>query len=274
MTGECQGCGTPGTLKIRSAGDFIVPGAIHNAVRYDWTPASPQPNSVKMEVFDKNQNLVRTINDLPITLVPTQSYAEFLWNGAKDDAGVQPLTEAASPFKIKLTGTWSNGSTSDEVSAKVEEWAMDVDIGDKPGGSETMVSGVDERTVNSTNLVVSISLDGNSAVQADFNVKADTEVPGGPSGNKRGCKVTPLYRFYTTPHAPYDIRYKVVIEQMTELTRQPFPRIDIKTLMDGTLNPWDMDPTQSGRQTKGTWEFGVDSNTSSGAQRGLTETYQ
>jgi len=48
-------------------------------------------------------------------------------------------------------------------------------------------------------------------------------------------------------------------------------------VMDGTINPWDMDPTQAGRQVKGTWKFGINSAAGpppSASRRGLVETYE
>jgi hypothetical protein len=97
--------------------------------------------------------------------------------------------------------------------------------------------------------------------------------PGIPAGNRRAVKITPDYTFYTTPLRPYRIEYKVVIEQKTRY--EPLTPADgegdfrvtgngllVHTVLDGTKNPWDMDPTQNGRQTKGTWTFGIRPNAS------------
>ena len=68
------------------------------------------------------------------------------------------------------------------------------------------------------------------------------------------------FQVYTTPEKPYDIRYKVVIKQDTRTSGIMKQGLELHTVVDGTLNPWDMDPDQGGRQTKGTWEFGVASH--------------
>jgi len=60
----------------------------------------------------------------------------------------------------------------------------------------------------------------------------------------------------------------------------PFPEgtdgLKLLTVVDGTMNPWDMDPGKTGRQTKGTWEFGVDSHPlpEGATRREPTEEYQ
>jgi len=89
--------------------------------------------------------------------------------------------------------------------------------------------------------------------------------------------VTPTHTFYTTPQTPYDIRYTVVIEQKTTPHDQTEGGKTIDTVMDGTINPWDMDPTHAGRQVKGTWKFGINSAAGpppSASRRGLVETYE
>jgi len=93
----------------------------------------------------------------------------------------------------------------------------------------------------------------------------------------RGCILTSTnYLFYTTPTAPYDIRYSVVMQQTNRITVTTSNNGTVtNTVMDGTLNPWDMHPTNASRQTKATWTFGVDSvGGTNAAQRNLIKTYE
>ena len=262
--------------QIAEAGAYIVPRSANNTVRFTWDPPDYDPDSVVVDVVDSGGGVVRTISGLPVTFEAGQDFAEHRWNGCADAGGTQPLTEASSPYTIRLTAWWSGQESSAEVQALVEEWLLDIGIGDGPGGSETLVSGPDERSVTSANIEVRVSLDGNPAVTPAFSVTANTEVAGGPAANERGCLVTPSYVFYTTPKTPHDIRYQVVVEENTATSTVAPDGLLLSTVVDGALNPWDMDPIKAGRQTRCTWEFGLDSSGSPpAAARGeLVEAYE
>jgi len=109
--------------------------------------------------------------------------------------------------------------------------------------------------------------------KSDFLSKVST----GPASNQWGCLVTPTnYLFYTTPVTPYDIRFRVRINQKTSTNSVSADGIAVHAVVDGTLNLWDMDPGTAGRQTNTVWEFGIDSAGSPPAavRRNLTEVYQ
>ena len=261
-------------IQITDAGSYIVPGSPSNTVRYAWCPEDLPPVSVTLEVYDKFNSVPpkRTIDGLPTTLKLGASYAEHLWDGM--DSEGHPLTEAGSPYTLKLIGNWSGVACDTTNQAKVEEWRMDVGIEDTAGDTETLVTGVDERTVTTNNLHVKVSLLGCGEALKDFSVTSNIEVTNGPAGNERGCYVTPVHLFYTTPAAPYDIRYRVVMNQLTATTNVPPDGLKIDTVLDGTLNPWDMGPGLNSRQTNAVWEFGIDSlGNTNAVRRGLTETF-
>ncbi len=179
--------------------------------------------------------------------------------------------EAKSPYRIRIIGQFGASAHPcfDEAAAQVNAWRMDVNIGDRPAGGETVVAGVDPDSVNPETLEVRINLavrltganyvaDGSQARPA-YTVAPRTPSPFTPGGNEWGCRVTPAYTFYITPKTPYDIGYLMVSEQKTAIvpTDNGAGAI-LKTVRDGVLNPWDMDPTKPGRQTKGVWQFGLD----------------
>jgi len=260
------------------AGKYIVPGSTNNAIRYAWTSTNVAPNSVRMEIYDKATNLVRTITNLPTSCLATNAWAEQKWNGMQDDAGTLPLTETNSPYTLKVIGTWGSIESSDATNAYVESWLLDLCIGDKPGGGETLVTGADEEAVTPSNLVVNIALDGNTNIPALFAVSNNTEVAGGPVSNQWGCCVTPTnYLFYTTPQTPYDIRYLVTITAKTSTNSATAgDGLEVQTITDGTLNLWDMDTATGDRQTNAVWQFGIGSTGAPPAAvlRNLQEIYQ
>jgi hypothetical protein len=261
-------------LQIVAAGDYIVPKSANNCVRYTW--GALNPDSIKMEVLDKDGTVVRSIAGLPVTFITGKTYAEQKWNGCKDAAGTQQLTEAQSPYTIRLTGAWGQKSDVAEAKPLLEEWWMDIEIADAPAGKETLVTGPDERSVTADNLNVKVSLDGNPEESPKFTVTPDTVTADGPKDNQRACLVTPQFIFYTTPKAPYDIRYKVTIEEKTKTSGTSKNGLKLDTVVDGALNPWDMDPSKPGRQAKGTWQFGVDSTGKppQATRRDATEVYE
>jgi hypothetical protein len=260
-------------IGIDAAGNYIVPGSPSNAIRYAWCPVEAPPLSVRMEIRDRFNVLRRTLGNLPTSIPQGAQWAEQLWDGMESET--VPLTEAGSPYSLKLIGTWEGAECDDTFEAKVEEWWLDLGIEDASGDTETLVTGVDERTVTTNNLPVKISLLGSGEALKYFSVTSNVEVTNGPAGNERACYVTPVHLFYTTPATPYDIRYRVVIEQQTTTTNVAPDGLRLDTVMDGTLNPWDMDAGQGGRQTRAIWEFGITSLENTNAvRRGLTETYQ
>lgn len=233
---------TAADIHIVVAGSFVVPGSQQNAIRYTWRAAGPAPSAVTLSVLDKNGHLARQIDGLPVKLLP-DGYAELTWNGLDMD-GV-PLAERDSPYTLQLDGLFPNGPSTDRIIAKVEEWKLGIVISD-PATPDTLSTGVDRKTVNDRTLRVSISLDWQSDKPTwqtpPFDVSQ--QIPGDGS-----CEATPQYIFYVTPDEPYEIRYQMRIEQLGA------------GVQDNVLNPWDMDPDQPGRQTKGTWKFGLDSET-------------
>lgn len=259
-------------IVIVEAGAYIVPGSTWNCIRYNWT-GYDTPSSVRLDVRANNGVIVRTINNLPTTYVAGQTYAERCWNGCKDEAGANPLLESESPYTLQMTGVWSTESCFDQRNANVEEWLLDIGINDGQGEGDAIVTGPDEDTVNSATLRLEIQVAGGSLVSPGFAVTPDEEVEGGPQGNDHGYGVTPAFVFYTTPTAPYDIRYSLVAQQLTTVSEDDNER-RMQTIMDCTLNPWDMDPNQEGRQTRATWSFGIDNVSGTAVRRGLQESYQ
>jgi hypothetical protein len=249
------GCsGPPPDVAIVAANDMLVPGSDLNVVRYSWKDAA-DPSAVWMEVHDKSGNLVRTLTNLPTHCAPeTTDFAEHRWN-ALDDRG-QALAEAASPFVLTIHAVWGRATVVAHCQASVEEWHMPITIADSSGEGSGLVSGVDESTVTPETLTITVTVDGGKTVTPKYAVSADKPAPGQLRGNDWACIATPLHLFYATPRAPYEIRYTVVIEQHTT-TEETANSLVIKTVMDGLLNPWDMDPAQPGRQTKSTWRFGI-----------------
>jgi hypothetical protein len=263
------------TLSITAAGDFIVPGSQLNAVQYSWSTGQA-PDSVLMEVLDNSNTVVYSNSSLPTTYVQNQQYAEFRWQGLNNNG--QPLTEAGSPYTIRLTGSFGNGAVSCRATttARVSGWNMAIVINDKPLNTETLVTGPDEDTINNNTMTVAVGLDNQNPAQVNYTVTPNTASPDGPAGNQWGCQVTPTYTFYTTPSTPYNITYTVQIQQITTETNSGEGRIET-TVLDGTKNPWDMDPTQAGRQTQGNWVFGISQTAQqppTASRRGLVETYQ
>jgi hypothetical protein len=271
--------GTVAAINITEAGAYIVPGSSSNAVRYAWCPTNIVPDSIRLDVLDNMTNVARSITGLPTTFVAGTNYAEHLWNGL--DTSGAPLKETNSPFTLMVSAIYGANTNSATLTAKVEEWLLGIGIEDKAEANETLVTGPDESTIATntpvrTNLVVHISVSGDLvASNATFAVSNNTAAATGPAGNERACLVTPANKFYTTPTMPYDIRYQVIIEQKTATTSVSVDGLYLDTIVDGTLNPWDMDPSRTNRQTKGTWEFGVDSSGNTNAtRRGLVETYE
>jgi len=265
-------------VDITDAGKYIVPGSTNNAIRYRWTPTNIAPTSVRMEIYDKTNTLTRTINNLPTSFLTTNTWAEQKWNGMKDDAGTLPLMETNSPYTLKIIGTWSSTECQASTNASVEAWRFDLGIEDDQEASETLVTGPDEETVIPSNLVVNISLDGNTNFLAVFSVSNNTEVTGGPVSNQWGCYVTPTnLLFYTTPETPYDIRYQVTTTEKTSTNATTTGNgLEVKTINDGTLNLWDMESSTGNRQTNAVWQFGINSTGSPPAavMRSFQETYQ
>ena len=261
--------------RVVAAGDFIVPKSNSNAIRYAWDDAR-RPSSVQLVVRDRTGNVVRTMAGLPTSYAGGQPYAEHKWNGCRDRGGTQPLTEALSPYTLTLAIKWAARRQLVEITPRVEAWIMGIDIADMPKRRETLVSGPDERSVRPNTLEVKVSLDGNPEETPSFTVTPNTSTSGGPSGNQRGCRVSPSYTFYTTPKTPYDIRYEVIIQQKTKISGLTKHGLKLDTVVDGTLNPWDMDPARSGRQTKGTWKFGIDASGTprTAKRRDLQEVYE
>ena len=180
------------------------------------------------------------------------------------------LKEANSPYAYYLEVSKS-GTVALKAKVVVEEWFLDIGIEDMPGGNETLVTGPDETKITEDTLEIDVVLDNGVLQKPAFVVTENNEVKGGPAGNQRGSAVTPNYRFYTTPSVPYDIRYVVIIHQKIRILEVPQDGLRIEAITDGTLNPWDMDPTQNGRQLETTWGFGVDTG---GKQRGLIEKFK
>jgi hypothetical protein len=167
------------------------------------------------------------------------------------------------------------------VAAAINEWTMRVQIGDS-GGEQDLVTGPDENSITPTTLELRVSFETDLAMTIPllFSLTPDTPLDGGPAGNQRACLVTPSHTFYTTPTTPYDIRYRFEMEQKSTWDPPDAPDWQGKrlvTIVDGTLNPWDMDPDQPGRQTKGIWRFGFDTLPGmppTRSARGFQESYE
>ncbi len=270
---EVQACSR---LIIVDTNMYVVPGSQLNAVRYKFPQNAP--TSARLEVYDASDSLVRTISDIPTSYVTDQDYAEIRWNGHKDTSGTDPLTEASGPYRLRVVGVWSSEEHyCDRYGVLVEEWLMPIVIDDAPVANEHLVTGVDAGSITSDTLSVKIGIDDSNLQATTFTVEARTEAKDGPSGNDWGAHVIPSRIFYTTPTSPYDIKYKVVIEQTTDVISVTGGGLEVVTVKDGVGNLWDMNPNAAGRQIKGTWTFGIDSNgepATEATQRDLVETYE
>lgn len=247
-----------GVIEIVAAGDYIVPGSGANVVRYKWTPAAARPRSVKMEIFDNGGAPVRTIAGLPATYAAGKQYAEVTWNGCRDAAGTSFLTERSSPYRIKVTGTWSSSETSDELAGrKVKEWKFTFAIPDTEAFAGSGRSGTDGDTVTPALLVTNVQVTGGAEVTIPHYVVSAVDESGNAlaAGKnvavslKRGPGAAEYYLLYTTPTAPADkpIQYTVKVAVPNE-----------SGAADKAGNHWDMDKNAAGIQRRIEWTFKID----------------
>ena len=247
-----------GTIEIVAAGDYIVPGSGANVVRYKWTPAAARPGSVKMEIFDKGGASVRTIAGLPAAYAAGKQYAEFAWNGCRDAAGTNLLTERSSPYRLKVTGKWSNSETSHELAGrKVKEWKFTFAIPDIEAFAGSGRTGTDKDTVTPARLVTNVGVTGGADVTIPHYGVSTVDESGDAlaAGKnvtvslKRGPGAADYYLLYTTPTTPPDspIKYtvKVAVSDETGAT-------------DKAGNHWDMDKNAAGAQRRIEWTFKID----------------
>jgi len=289
LTVVAQGKATPGLEIVREifagqtichkvqpvvdvqVGQFIVPGSSRNVVRYSSGGSQFFDANATLEIIDRNGSVVRSFGPLGTAYLSGQPYAELMWDG--NGSSGAPLTEARSDYTFRIRFATDH---VDCARAKVEEWILDITIPDRPGGSETLVTGPDEDSVIPANVTVGVQVDGGPGpVAVGYSVQPNTAVAGGRRNNQRGCRmITSGYIFYTTPVTPIDIRYSVVISQNTATPAVPQNGLRLETVVDGTLNPWDMDPSTPGRQTVTTWNFGIDSGDPAPRLRGFSQTFR
>jgi hypothetical protein len=269
------GCGLMGhrkapVLVITEMNAYLVPGSGLNAVRYGWNAAS-RPDLVWMEVRDRSGTVVRTVRDMPTRYVGGKGYAEQKWDALDEEGAV--LTEAASAYDITVCGRWGGAVRGDHRPARVEEWLLPIEIAAGSAAVGRISSGPEEETITPETFIVTVTVDGGLSETPSYRVAKEFA----SGSHDWACVVTPMYKFYTSPALPYDIRYTLVMEQKTT-TVERGGKLHLKTVMNYLLSPWDMDPSQEGRQTKGTWRFGLGCDTGGkflpAARRDFTEAYE
>lgn len=231
-------------FQIDLAGDYIVPRSSQNRVRYSWRyQDSGNPTSMVMKVYNKDNTLVRTITGLPVTYVASQNYAECLWNGCLDDNGTQPLTEAASPYRLELTGMWGQTAHTCGIdNRKVSAWKYAFTIRDREPFAGAGRSGINKDAVAPATLQTTVKLSGrDDETVSHYETKTvddnDAEVVDGKNVRvtlKLGTGASDWSLVYTTPtnlSLAEDIRYQVIIH-----------RTEDEAATDNAGNIWDMDP--------------------------------
>lgn len=249
-------------LEIVACGDYIVPGSSLNTIQYTITPPDLQFDSVKLEVVDSLQNVVRTMTSLPTANGPA-GYAEHQWNGKDGDGpSASALTSTGSPYTYRLTATKNAAATIEteqtEGNRQVIAFYMTLTFSDTPSVPGATVSGIDAATVTADKVEQAIQPSSDTSdVQylSTSTVGADVDATLQNSSTQYD-----YFLFYTTPTTPYPIRYTHVIAVQED------------GALDHAANVWDMDGDGgNGRQTVGTWEYGIDA---SGDFINHTEQYQ
>ncbi len=229
-------------VTILAAGDYIVPGAGENMVRYKLDPTPV--DAVRLEIYDKDSKLLRTIKDLPVANDATGS-VEYKWDGL-DDAG-QHLKQEGSPYRLRVIATKRKAETRDEATAQLKSWKFTYRISDRQPGGAAGESGIDARTVVSTLVETLVRPDGGA--EARTPVYQVTEVG-------KSVDVTLLKSFadgdllyvYTSPTTPNQINYTITV------------RSHEGGALDKAGNEWDMDPAKPGIQRTTIWTLRVDEN--------------
>jgi len=249
-------------LQVAEPSDYIVPKSGNNVVRYKWYNTT-SPDSVDMEVINKNDNTIRTITSLPTSFVQGQQYAEHKWDGL--DNSSNPLTQSDSPYKIKIKAKWGTDELSDTLGdRKVKEWYLTLQMKDEEAYAGATVSKIDKDSVTKTGdkLTVTRAFDGESGSSDPVPYYSTAE--DGDHVNvvlKKGTGATDYYIFYTTPTSPSDvsIKYKVSMK-VTDVG-----------CVDKAGNQWDMkDSTAATWENKAEWTFEIDA---SGNMTGLVEQF-
>ncbi len=233
------------------AHDYIVPGSSLNTIRYRiYMP--PGAVNAMITVTDSSTDIVR---EMPVST--SNGLNIHQWDGKDDSAEL--LTATAAPYTYDLDVTYEGQSRpywSDTLAGRgVLEWGCRIFIRDRYSSDTTFETGVNEETIADENgepvsFYVSSQATGASCdTIAYYEVYADTGEHGWDSDidllDSTGGGV---YIFYTTPTPDPDLP---LIDYVMELWEtDPY-------VQDVATNEWDMDPTQAGQQTKGTWEFRI-----------------
>lgn len=227
-------------VKIVLAGDYIVPGSGDNLIRYQLNPASV--DAVRLEVYDQDSKLVRTINDLPTANGPS-GWAEFKWNGL-DEAG-RHLKRQGSPYRLRVVATKRRAETQDEAEAEVKSWKFTYRISDRPAGPGAEASGIDLKTVIPSLVETTVQAHGSNAVRAP--VYSLSQVNQGVDVTLMNSTTAGDFLYvYTSPTNTDRILYTIRIHSYEG------------GALDKAGNEWDMDPAAPGIQRTTIWELYID----------------
>jgi hypothetical protein len=220
-----------------------VPGSGANVIRYKLDP-SPA-DDVRLEVYDKDSKLVRTIRGLP-KANGTDGSVEFKWNGL-DDAG-QPLKQEGSPFRLRVVATKRGAETPDERTAQVKSWKFSYRISDRPEGAGGF-SGIDVNTVSTDLIETFVQPDGGDDVHVPvYELKKTAKDEDVDVTLKRSYADGDFFFIYTSPTKPNQIKYTIRVHS------------NPGGALDKAGNEWDMDPKAPGIQRTTTWILYIDEN--------------
>ncbi len=229
-------------VKVVAVGDYIVPGSKENIVRYqlDLSPV----DAVRLEVFDKDNNKVRTATGLPTSNDAATGYAEYKWDGL-DDKGAQ-LKPLSSPFRLKIIATKGGTDCPAEASSQVVWWPFTYKIEDKEPAAGAGASGIEPKTVVPMLVQTTVEPQGGEAVPVSyFDVKPaanDVEVT-----LMNSFKAADFFMLYTSPTKPNQINYTITVQSQEG------------GALDKAGNEWDMDPAAAGMQRTTLWRLRIDS---------------
>ena len=241
-------------LEIVASGDYIVPGSSLNTIQYTITPPDLQFDSVKLEILNDSQSVVRTEGNLP-TSNGAPGYAEYQWDGQGRNQSDQlyPLTATGSPYSYRLVADKNAAMTvtAEETQGgrQVIAFYMTLIFSDEASFVGALVSGMDESTITAARVTQMIQPWGGNATQIQYLC---TSTVGGTDVDailQNSGASQDYYLFYATPVTPYSIRYAQTIA------------VSDDGALDNAANLWDMDGNDgNGRQTVGLWEYGIDGN--------------
>ena len=227
-------------VNVTSVPGYIVPGCSKNTVNYTISPSGFAADNVTLEVYDKNDALVYSHSTVP----DTGGDHSVDWDGTGNAGALNgtALTEALSPYKIKVVASKSGmNATDDEPNQLVEEWLLVSIVDDLV--EDGYASGINESTVT-TALVsprVRFNHSGGNSSWTDLSFSAtnvDTAVEmllrsGGSN-----------HTFYVMPS---DKSYEL------ETT------VSTNGVLDYADNPFDADDTESGDQKTYMFKFRIGS---------------